>query len=62
MFFFSQFLVSQNADLFAENDDKHTACDLAEKSGNKDIALYLESKMVFYSVSIFFFIFSLLFY
>ncbi|CAD5126134.1 DgyrCDS14303 [Dimorphilus gyrociliatus] len=44
-----EYLVSQNADLFAENDDKHTACDLAEKSGYKEIALYLESKMVFYS-------------
>ncbi len=46
-----QLLISQNAPLFTENELKQTPCDTAEKSGHTDIALYLESKMVF-SVSV----------
>ena len=38
--------------LFVENSDHSTPCDLAERNGQKDIALYLESKMIF-SVRIF---------
>ena len=40
-------LVSQAAPLFIENAQKQTPCDCAEKNGHGDIALYLESKMVF---------------
>lgn len=42
-----QSLVANGAYLFVENSSKSTPCDLAEKNGNKDIALYLESKMIF---------------
>ena len=42
-----QLLVLRDAPLFSENAQKHTPCDCAEKSGNNNIALYLESKMVF---------------
>lgn len=51
-----QTLVANGAYLFVENATKLTPCDLAEKYGNKDIALYLESKMIF-SVSKFYFFF-----
>ena len=44
---FSKSLVSHGAYLFVENQDRSTPCDLAERFGNKDIALYLESKMIF---------------
>ena len=47
-----QLLVLRDAPLFSENAQKQTPCDCAEKSGNNNIALYLESKMVF-SVSLF---------
>jgi len=39
--------VAHGAPLFVENLAKETPCDSAEKSGHSDIALYLESKMVF---------------
>ena len=42
-----QVLVAYGAPLFVENSAKETPCDCAEKSGHSDIALYLESKMVF---------------
>lgn len=44
---FSKSLVSHGAYLFVENQDRSTPCDLAERFGHKDIALYLESKMIF---------------
>jgi len=46
-----QLLVSFGAPLFVENSAKETPCDCAEKAGHAQIALYLESKMVF-SVSL----------
>lgn len=42
-----QTLVAHGAYLFIENFEHYTPCDLAERQGNKDIALYLESKMIF---------------
>ncbi|RNA20713.1 ankyrin repeat and IBR domain-containing 1-like [Brachionus plicatilis] len=45
-----QTLVANGAYLFVENASKWTPCDLAEKNGYKDIALYLESKMIFSKV------------
>ena len=35
------------APLFMENKDRQTPCDCAEEGGHAEIALYLESKMVF---------------
>ena len=40
-------LVQHGAPLFLENKENQTPCDSAEKGGHADIALYLESKMVF---------------
>jgi hypothetical protein len=48
-----QTLVANGAYLFVENFEHSTPCDLAERNGHKDIALYLESKMIF-SVNFFF--------
>lgn len=45
--FVVQLLVAHGAPLFIENLAKETPCDCAEKSGHGEIALYLESKMVF---------------
>ena len=42
-----QILVAHGAPLFTENTLKQTPCDCAEKAYHSDIALYLESKMVF---------------
>ncbi|XP_049336170.1 ankyrin repeat and IBR domain-containing protein 1 [Astyanax mexicanus] len=42
-----EFLVKRNADLFAENENKETPCDCAEKQHHKELALSLESQMVF---------------
>ncbi|CAC5423953.1 ANKIB1 [Mytilus coruscus] len=42
-----EMLVQHGAPLFQENCDNQTPCDSAEKGGHADIALYLESKMVF---------------
>lgn len=42
-----QLLVKRDADLFAENDNKETPCDCAEKQHHKELALSLESQMVF---------------
>ena len=42
-----QTLISHGAYLFVENGDHLTACDIAESAGQKDIALYLESRMLF---------------
>lgn len=36
-----------DADLFAENENRDTPCDSAEKQHHKDLALNLESRMVF---------------
>jgi ankyrin repeat/IBR domain-containing protein 1 len=46
-----QTLVAHGAYLFVENMEHSTPCDLAERNDHKDIALYLESKMIF-SVSL----------
>ncbi|GAB1610546.1 ankyrin repeat and IBR domain-containing protein 1-like isoform X2 [Argonauta hians] len=42
-----ELLVQNGSPLFTENVDQLTPCDIAEKNGHGDIALYLESKMVF---------------
>ncbi len=42
-----QTLIDHGAYLFVENRDRFTPCDLAEKNGHKEIALFLESKMLF---------------
>lgn len=42
-----ELLVKHGADLFAENENKDTPCDCAEKQHHKDLALSLESQMVF---------------
>jgi len=47
-----QRLVEHGIPLETENAEKETACDCAEKNGHSDIALFLESKMVFSSVGI----------
>lgn len=44
-----QFLVKRGADLFAENENKETPCDCAERQHHKELALSLESQMVFSS-------------
>ncbi|KAK3082836.1 hypothetical protein FSP39_006705 [Pinctada imbricata] len=43
-------LVQYGAPLFTENNDQETPCDSAERGGHAEIALYLESKMVFSNV------------
>ncbi|XP_039973052.1 ankyrin repeat and IBR domain-containing protein 1-like [Xiphias gladius] len=40
-------LVQREADLFAENENRETPCDCAEKQHHKELALCLESQMVF---------------
>ncbi|XP_040899377.1 ankyrin repeat and IBR domain-containing protein 1-like [Toxotes jaculatrix] len=40
-------LVQRQADLFAENENRETPCDCAEKQHHKELALCLESQMVF---------------
>ncbi|XP_075869096.1 ankyrin repeat and IBR domain-containing protein 1-like isoform X2 [Nelusetta ayraudi] len=42
-----EFLVQRDADLFAENENRETPCDCAEKQHHKELALCLESQMVF---------------
>ncbi|XP_032868313.1 ankyrin repeat and IBR domain-containing protein 1 isoform X7 [Amblyraja radiata] len=42
-----ELLVKYDADLFAENENRDTPCDSAEKQHHKDLALNLESRMVF---------------
>nr|XP_023667558.1 ankyrin repeat and IBR domain-containing protein 1 [Paramormyrops kingsleyae] len=42
-----EYLVRSDADLFAENEDKETPCDCAEKQHHKELALSLEAQMVF---------------
>ncbi|XP_068452462.1 ankyrin repeat and IBR domain-containing protein 1-like [Clinocottus analis] len=42
-----ELLLQREADLFAENEDRETPCDCAEKQHHKDLALCLESQMVF---------------
>ncbi|RXM99585.1 Ankyrin repeat and IBR domain-containing protein 1 [Acipenser ruthenus] len=42
-----EFLVKNDGDLFAENENKDTPCDCAEKQHHKELALSLESQMVF---------------
>lgn len=43
----TQLLVQREADLFAENENRETPCDCAEKQHHKELALSLESQMVF---------------
>lgn len=47
IFLFLQILVKRGADLFAENENKETPCDCAERQHHKELALSLESQMVF---------------
>uniref|UniRef100_A0AAX7TM04 RBR-type E3 ubiquitin transferase n=1 Tax=Astatotilapia calliptera TaxID=8154 RepID=A0AAX7TM04_ASTCA len=42
-----EMLVQREADLFAENENRETPCDSAEKQHHKELALRLESQMVF---------------
>ncbi|XP_034984870.2 ankyrin repeat and IBR domain-containing protein 1 isoform X6 [Zootoca vivipara] len=42
-----ELLVKHGGDLFAENENKDTPCDCAEKQHHKELALNLESQMVF---------------
>uniref|UniRef100_A0A8C6KU54 Ankyrin repeat and IBR domain-containing protein 1 n=1 Tax=Nothobranchius furzeri TaxID=105023 RepID=A0A8C6KU54_NOTFU len=42
-----ELLVQRKADLFSENENCETPCDCAEKQHHKDLALRLESQMVF---------------
>ncbi|XP_030605213.1 ankyrin repeat and IBR domain-containing protein 1 [Archocentrus centrarchus] len=42
-----EMLVQREADLFAENENRETPCDCAEKQHHKELALRLESQMVF---------------
>ena len=42
-----QRLVENGIPLETENKENETACDCAEKNGHSDIALFLESNMVF---------------
>lgn len=44
---FTQLLLQREADLFAENENRETPCDCAEKQHHKELALCLESQMVF---------------
>jgi ankyrin repeat protein len=50
-----QTLVAHGAYLFVENMEHSTPCDLAERNGHKDIALFLESKMIFSVSNTFFY-------
>jgi hypothetical protein len=43
-------LISHGAYVLVENKNKLTPCDLAEKHGQTDLAIYLESKMIFNNV------------
>uniref|UniRef100_H2TC11 Ankyrin repeat and IBR domain-containing protein 1 n=1 Tax=Takifugu rubripes TaxID=31033 RepID=H2TC11_TAKRU len=42
-----QLLVQREADLFAENENRETPCDCAERQHHEELALCLESQMVF---------------
>uniref|UniRef100_A0A668AEN9 Ankyrin repeat and IBR domain-containing protein 1 n=1 Tax=Myripristis murdjan TaxID=586833 RepID=A0A668AEN9_9TELE len=42
-----ELLVQRDGDLFAENENRETPCDCAEKQHHKELALSLESQMVF---------------
>ena len=42
-----QLLVQRQADLFMENENRETPCDCAEKQHHQELALSLESQMVF---------------
>ncbi|XP_030056106.1 ankyrin repeat and IBR domain-containing protein 1 isoform X1 [Microcaecilia unicolor] len=42
-----ELLIKHGGDLFAENENKDTPCDCAEKQHHKELALNLESQMVF---------------
>ena len=44
-----ELLVSHSAPLFIENNERQTPCDVATKANFHDIALLLESRMVFVS-------------
>lgn len=48
---FSQLLIQSEADLFVEDEDKLTPCDHAERHHHTELALSLESQMVFSSSS-----------
>lgn len=47
LFSLAQLLVQREGDLFAENENRETPCDCAEKQHHKELALCLESQMVF---------------
>jgi hypothetical protein len=49
-----QLLLENGAQLFIENKECLTSCDLAEKQGHRALALFLESKMIFSEVSQFY--------
>uniref|UniRef100_A0A915J9D8 RBR-type E3 ubiquitin transferase n=1 Tax=Romanomermis culicivorax TaxID=13658 RepID=A0A915J9D8_ROMCU len=42
-----EILVNKNVNIFLENENKETACDLAIKAGHADVGEYLESRMLF---------------
>lgn len=46
-----QLLIQSEADLFVEDEDKLTPCDHAERHHHTELALSLESQMVFSSAS-----------
>ena len=39
--------MANGSSVFAENCDKEVPCDVAAKNSHSDVALFLESKMVF---------------
>jgi len=47
-----ELLVSHSAPLFLENNERQTPCDVAMKANFHDIALFLESRMVFADIPI----------
>lgn len=47
LFLCSQLLIQSEADLFVEDEEKLTPCDLAERHHHTELALSLESQMVF---------------
>ena len=44
-----ELLVSHGCEIFIENKDKETPCDVAVRAGHHDVATFLESRMVFVS-------------
>lgn len=48
-------MISHGSDLFLQNSNGLTACDLAAKAGYYELASYLEQQMVFVSYTFVFF-------